>query len=104
MSAHEIIERVQQVGIRLAARDGKLVIDAPRGAITADLRAMLVEHKDELLRLLAANDRPTPKVWSCRVDGADFVVIDPARGPDETMLAALRDRFGHRFEQARRVR
>lgn len=104
MNAAEIIKRASSLGVRLAAKDGRLVVDAPKGMLSANLRTVLVEHKAALLRLLAANERPVPAVWSCRVDGAAFTVIDPDRETEVAMLEGLRQRFGGRFEKAVRLR
>lgn len=104
MNASEILVRVRATGARLAAKEGKLLVNAPRGAITPILKAALIEHKEELLQMLAANDRHFPGVWSCRVDGVTFTAIDPSRKPDEEMIRRFRLQFGARFEHAERVR
>ena len=53
MTALELIARLKERGIRIAARDGELELDAPKGALDDELRAELVRSKPELLRLLA---------------------------------------------------
>lgn len=77
MSATTLIQTLGGRGIRLASRGDRLVIDAPKGALTeADRRAM-AEHKAELLVLITAaqpdpfdaltGPRRTPwgtRVWS----------------------------------------
>ena len=57
MTALELIARLRDKGIRIAARDGELELDAPRGALDAELRAELVKRKPELLRLLSWSRR-----------------------------------------------
>jgi len=57
VTALELIARLRDKGIRIAARDGELELDAPRGAIDAELRADLVRRKPELLRLLSWSRR-----------------------------------------------
>ena len=57
MSALELIARLKERGIRIAARDGELELDAPRGALDAELRNELVARKPELLRLLSWSRR-----------------------------------------------
>ncbi|MBU8894067.1 amino acid adenylation domain-containing protein [Corallococcus sp. M34] len=47
-----LLTRVFDLGIRLWIEDGKLAIDAPHGALTAELREALAEHKAEVLALL----------------------------------------------------
>jgi len=57
VTALELIARLRDKGIRIAARDGELELDAPRGALDAELRADLVRRKPELLRLLSWSRR-----------------------------------------------
>ncbi|MEJ2161635.1 MAG: amino acid adenylation domain-containing protein, partial [Chromatiales bacterium] len=57
MTALELIARLRERGIRIAARDGELELDAPRGALDEELRAELVARKPELLRLLSWSRR-----------------------------------------------
>ena len=52
MTAIDIINQVQTIGIRLASKNGKLVIDAPKGVLTEDLKHKLKAHKAELLTAL----------------------------------------------------
>ena len=47
-----VLERLSVAGIRLGAQDGQLQVDAPKGAVTAEIRALLVAHKADLLRAL----------------------------------------------------
>jgi hypothetical protein len=57
VTALELIARLKERGIRIAARDGELELDAPKGALDDELRAELVRRKPELLRLLAWSRR-----------------------------------------------
>ena len=57
MTALELIARLRDKGIRIAVRDGELELDAPRGALDAELRNELVARKAELLRLLSWSRR-----------------------------------------------
>ncbi len=53
MDTTEVLERLSARGVVLVA-DGQRLRFRPREAVTPDLRAALVEHKAELLRLLGA--------------------------------------------------
>lgn len=53
MSADELLSMCRQAGIRLEAAGNMLEIDAPRGALTPELRDLLARGKRELLALLA---------------------------------------------------
>ena len=56
MTLAELLTVVRAADIRLEARGDRLVFDAPRGALTPELRSALVEQKPALL----AGSRP----WS----------------------------------------
>lgn len=49
-----LLAALQERNIKLSAADGKLVVDAPRGSITPDLRQELMAHRDALLQLVSA--------------------------------------------------
>src|SRR4051794_21623531 len=52
MTAQALLERLVELDVHLAARDGRLAIDAPVGTVSSELRRELMEHKSELLVLL----------------------------------------------------
>lgn len=56
MNAATLLTDLLHRGIRLSAFGERLNVDAPRGALTPDLRAALAAHKDDLLRLLNADE------------------------------------------------
>ena len=66
MTALELLARLRDKGIRIAACDGELELDAPKGALDAELRTELVKRKPELLQLLS---------WSRRA--ASDVALEP---------------------------
>ena len=53
MMPAELLTLVRAADIRLEARGDRLVFDAPRGALTPELRSALVQQKAALLILLA---------------------------------------------------
>lgn len=52
MNASALLMDLLHRGVRLWAAGEQLNIDAPKGVITPDLRAALIEHKADLLHLL----------------------------------------------------
>ena len=59
MTVRQLLAEANSRGIRLEARDGRLRFEAPRGAMTPDLRDSIHHHRDELLTLLDAPTEPT---------------------------------------------
>ncbi len=59
MKAAALLGELRRRDIRVWASGGELHCSAPRGALTADMRAQLQEHKDEILRLLASAEALT---------------------------------------------
>ncbi|MGW6982531.1 aminotransferase class III-fold pyridoxal phosphate-dependent enzyme [Streptomyces sp. NPDC054932] len=61
MSVAALLTDLRRRGIELRAEGGRLHYSAPRGALTADLRSQLAEHRPELLAALThgrRSDRP----------------------------------------------
>src|SRR5947207_2679495 len=53
MTAHELLTQLRAKGVEVSASgDDRLVIDAPKGTITEELRTSLATHKAELLQIL----------------------------------------------------
>ena len=52
MNARTLLDDLRSRDVLLDADEGRLVVDAPAGVVTEDLRASLVEHKPRLLKLL----------------------------------------------------
>jgi hypothetical protein len=52
MSVSELVVELRRRGVKLAPEGTSLQVEAPDGALTDDLRAALVEHKQELLAYL----------------------------------------------------
>ncbi len=53
MSLEKLLEEAAARGVTLNAEGQRLKVDAPKGAVTPELRAALQAHKDDLLLLLA---------------------------------------------------
>jgi len=52
MSVAELLSELNRLGVILKADKGELVVDAPKGVLTADLRDRIVAHRSRLLSLL----------------------------------------------------
>ncbi|MCZ6759358.1 MAG: hypothetical protein O7D29_03145 [Gemmatimonadetes bacterium] len=55
--AYQLVQKAQDRGIRLVTQGGHLVVDAPKGALTPELREALRAHKSEIMAEL----RPEPE-------------------------------------------
>jgi len=53
MRAVELLKHISVLGVRLDTDGVKLLIDAPAGAVTLELKEMLTAQKPELIRLLS---------------------------------------------------
>ena len=55
MTAQSLMRRCAELGIKLALKsdgDDRLLVDAPKGALTAELRDELSERKTDLIAIL----------------------------------------------------
>jgi amino acid adenylation domain-containing protein len=50
----ELVARLKTLNIHLSSKDGKLVVDAPRGSLTPELRQELAAHRDQLIQHVLA--------------------------------------------------
>ncbi|MCH7884414.1 MAG: hypothetical protein IIC01_04110 [Planctomycetes bacterium] len=85
MTGEVLLEQLRERDIRLSANGDRLVVDAPRGALTEQLRGTLREHKAELLAIVTA-----PDLWARRAAALLSGVADP------DLRADLRELFEHR--------
>ena len=64
MSPRELLVQLREKGVEIKSNGDRLLIDAPKGAITPDLRDALAANKAELLRILntpAPGDKLSPR-------------------------------------------
>ena len=78
MNTAELLTEVQRRGIQLRAEGASLHYQAPKGTLTADLRAKLKAHKAELLTAL---EKPTAERIA-RDHGLTLADLQQAAGPD----------------------
>jgi amino acid adenylation domain-containing protein len=55
-----LVATLKARNIRLSSADGKLVVDAPRGTLTPELRQELAAHRDRLIELVTAPTTTIP--------------------------------------------
>lgn len=56
MTVQEFVRHLRRIGVEIRAKDGKLLVAAPTGAVTPELQKELRERKAELLALLQPHD------------------------------------------------
>ncbi|WP_026097629.1 non-ribosomal peptide synthetase [Baaleninema simplex] len=56
MNLHSLLRSLSSRGIRLSKIENSLRIDAPKGALTPELRDLLTQHKSEILKRLETQD------------------------------------------------
>ena len=85
MTGQALLARLRERDIQLTADGDRLVVDAPRGLLTDQLRGVLRNRKAELLTILGDADH-----WARRAAGLLSTVADADRRAD------LRELFEHR--------
>ncbi|WP_027845127.1 condensation domain-containing protein [Mastigocoleus testarum] len=56
MNRNELLKELDRQGIKLSTRKEKLIIEAPKGALTPELKNSLAEHKQDIIRLLGQTE------------------------------------------------
>ncbi|MEU5684692.1 non-ribosomal peptide synthetase [Streptomyces venezuelae] len=87
----DLLRAVEDARIRLTAEDGELRVSAAKGALTAQLRDRLVDHKPGLLAHLGAQARAAAPVPALPRDGRTFPL-----SPGQEALWVLDQLEGHR--------
>jgi chemotaxis protein histidine kinase CheA len=104
MSAYNLLSDLRQAGVVVkASGNDRLVVDAPKGALTAEMRAALAEHKKELLAILTvtgeqhdaaapmlsqAREVPSPAAAPPVIARPELVRSAPAEYQPDTKLAS----------------
>ena len=98
MTASELLSQLREKGVEVkASGDDRLVIDAPKGSITPELRDALTVHKAELLQLIKGDNTPAPtpivaataKPWSPAPHAAKAPVATTKPFEEEDPQASL---------------
>lgn len=116
MTANELLAQLQAKGVDVSASgDDRLVIDAPKGTITEELRTSLATHKAELLQILKQPktlESPAPPVLAPEPKKAAPAPIASAPIPeavrpsreDTAMAASVADEISHLQAEVTRMR
>jgi len=56
METLQLLLKAKGLGIKFSVRDSQLVVEAPKGAITEDMRNAIRENKPEIIKWTSAND------------------------------------------------
>ncbi len=103
-AAVDLIALCRDRGLRLRAINEGLGV-APLSKLDEELRRQLVEHKPEILRLLAANDDPRrATVFEVKwANSQDWTIAISWRGETlDEIRTALKQEFGDRIVDVRR--
>src|SRR5260370_832805 len=69
MTASELLSQLREIGVEVkTSGDDRLVIDAPKGSITSELRNALTLHKASLLQILKDEQTVAPAVEAAAPD------------------------------------
>src|SRR5215470_295158 len=82
MSPRELLVQLREKGVEVRSNGDRLIIDAPKGAITPDLRDALAANKAELLRIL---NTPPPGEKSAPPAIERPVAPKPVKPPMQTV-------------------
>ena len=81
MSPGTLLEYLRSHGAHLEVRNGRLLVEAPPGILTLELKAELAARKAELLALLVPASRRTTGMAGGPYAGFLFPTGDPAPDP-----------------------
>ena len=82
MNPESVVQDLELRGVRLEARDDLLHLDAPKGAVSAELRSYLLEHKSEVLEILVGRERERTErsellIWATEFGNLDLELEEP---------------------------
>lgn len=82
MSAYNLLSELRQAGVVVkASGTDRLVVDAPKGALTPEMRAALAEHKKELLAILSVTG-DQPVLEAAQSSRPNLTQVSPVVLPD----------------------
>jgi hypothetical protein len=106
MNANGFLDQLRDRGVTVRAVGGRVRVEGPREALTAELREEVAERKGELLGLLPAGQSPSPippEKWSGRLAVDDETATVFARFADYGTQPAWDDLLGATLLERRRV-
>lgn len=85
-----LLDQLIGLGVQLSEREGKLVVQAPKGALGPELAAQLKTHKDGILRLISRKG-PAPGSAATQADAGlpPDALLPQAIRPDSTVEPAV---------------
>jgi hypothetical protein len=106
MNANGFLDQLRDRGVTVRAVGGRVRVEGPREALTAELREEVAERKGELLGLLPVGQPPgpnPPEKWSGRLAVDDETAAVFARFADYGTQPAWDDLLGATLLERRRV-
>ncbi len=108
MNATAFLDQLEDLGLTVRAVDGRLRVEGPQSALTAQLRQEVAARKGELLRLLPTDEEPTqgapgptpPEKWSGRLAVDDETAAVFARFAEYGTQPAWDDLLGAAMSRA----
>jgi TubC N-terminal docking domain len=101
MGVQDLFAALSEKGIKISLDGGTIEVDAPRGAMTDDLRAAVRQHKAELVSLLQQGADPgddaAPKGMKYEGIGQPDPHITPDTNVPDGVYAFENPRTGQRF-------
>jgi hypothetical protein len=102
MEAIQLLSKARSLGIKFSVKTLQLVVDAPKGAITEEIRQAVREHKSEIMELITARrqqdlQQPTNAYMSQRMLELGLTKedirgeTDPSLALDEDELSDIRN-------------
>nr|WCB70655.1 NRPS [Corallococcus coralloides] len=95
MSVSEFVESLRSQGFTLAVEAGMLKVNAPRGGMSAELRARIAQLKPELVAFLsspaAPRPPPAPREEVSPVQAPELVTAAPAPRKANAVVERLRE-------------
>src|SRR5438132_12388534 len=89
MTASSLLSQLRELGVEIkVSDDDRLVIDAPRGAITPELRSALASHKPELLKMLKTEENADISAPTHKPSEPVRAVVEETRSPEAAAAQA----------------
>ena len=93
MKAIALVEDLERRGVRLRVEGEQLIVDAPIGVLTKEIKAALTSKKDRVLRLLAEEPRthrPLAEYAADRLPAIKFTIRETGEPRDFELLGWAR--------------
>ena len=71
MKRNELLNELDKLGVKLSVKNEQLIINAPKGVLTPELRQSVKEYKQEIITLLCETQTDTPSVEAIAPDSTN---------------------------------